>query len=87
MKQVTSPIFQSFLILLSQNQIEGWTSNKIWNKLNLSKEEKQRVNQKQLYRLLRKLVQQGHLIKNIHSDSLTMAYFQVVVCPQRPDLH
>ena len=75
MKQATSPIFQSFLILLSQYRIEGWTSNKIWNKLNLSKEEKQRINQQQLYRLLRKLVRQGHLIKNIHTDNPRLSTF------------
>ena len=72
---MTSPIFQSFLTLLTQHQIDGWTSNKIWNELNLSEEEKQRINQQQLYRLLRKLVQQGHLIKNIHSDNPRLSTF------------
>ena len=75
MKPTTSPIFQSFLTLLTQHQIDGWTSNKIWNELNLSEEEKQRINQQQLYRLLRKLVQQGHLIKNIHSDNPRLSTF------------
>lgn len=72
---MTSPIFQSFLVLVYQNQIDGWTSNKIWNELNLSEEEKQRINQQQLYRLLRKLVQQGHLVKNIHSDNPRLSTF------------
>ncbi|WAU73624.1 hypothetical protein [Acinetobacter sp. TR11] len=75
MKQIASPIFQSFLLLLSQSQIDGWTSNKIWNKLNLSENEKQRINQQQLYRLLRKLVHQGHLIKNIHLDNPRLSTF------------
>ena len=75
MKQITSPIFQSFLVLLTQNQIDGWTSNKIWNNLNLSKDEKQRINQQQLYRLLRKLVKQGHLVKSIHSDNPRLSTF------------
>lgn len=75
MKQIASPIFQSFLVLLYQNQIDGWTANKIWNELNLSEEEKQRINQQQLYRLLRKLVQQGHLVKNIHSDNPRLSIF------------
>lgn len=75
MKQITSPIFQSFLVLLSQNQIDGWTSNKIWNNLNLSKDEKQRINQQQLYRMLRKLVKQGHLFKSIHSDNPRLSTF------------
>ena len=75
MKPTTSPIFQSFLTLLTQHQIDGWTSNKIWNELNLSEEEKQRINQQQLYRLLRKLVQQGHLIKNIHSNNPRLSTF------------
>ena len=75
MKYSTSPIFQSFLLLVSHNRIEGWTSNQIWNKLNLSKEEKQKINQQQLYRLLRKLVRQGHLIKNIHTDNPRLSTF------------
>ncbi|MCK4085508.1 hypothetical protein HCY58_00275 [Acinetobacter radioresistens] len=75
MKQIASPIFQSFLVLLSHNQIDGWTSNKIWNNLNLSKDEKQRINQQQLYRLLRKLVKQAYLTKNIHHDNSRLSTF------------
>ncbi|WP_343316415.1 hypothetical protein AAC899_00380 [Acinetobacter soli] len=75
MKQIASPIFQSFLVLLSQNQIDGWTSNKIWNNMNLSKDEKERINQQQLYRLLRKMVRQGHLAKHIHSDNPRLSTF------------
>lgn len=75
MKQIASPIFQSFLVLLSHNQIDGWTSNKIWNKLNLSKNEKQRINQQQLYRFLRKMVRQGHLVKHIHPDNSRLSTF------------
>ncbi|WP_089606335.1 hypothetical protein [Acinetobacter piscicola] len=75
MKQIVSPIFQSFLVLLHKNQIDGWTSQQIWNTLNLSKDEKQRINQQQLYRLLRKLIKQGHLIKQIHSDNPRLSTF------------
>lgn len=75
MKQITSPIFQSFLVLLDKNQIDEWTSNKIWNNLNLSKEEKQRIDQQHLYRFLRKLVKQGHLVKSIHSDNPRLSTF------------
>lgn len=75
MKQITSPIFQSFLVLLDKNQIDEWTSNKIWNNLNLSKEEKQRIDQQHLYRILRKLVKQGHLVKSIHSDNPRLSTF------------
>jgi len=75
MKQIASPIFKSFLVLLSHSQIDGWTSNKIWNNLNLSKDEKERINQQQLYRLLRKLVQQGYFIKNIHLDNPRLSTF------------
>ncbi|HAV5546537.1 hypothetical protein [Acinetobacter baumannii] len=75
MKQIASPIFQSFLLLLSHNQIDEWTSKKIWNSLNLSKDEKQRINQQQLYRLLRKLVKQGYLAKNIHPDNSRLSTF------------
>ena len=75
MKQIASPIFQSFLTLLSHNQIDGWTSNKIWHDLNLSKDEKERINQQQLYRILRKLVKQGYLAKHIHSDNPRLSTF------------
>ncbi|WP_228285087.1 hypothetical protein [Acinetobacter rathckeae] len=43
--------------------------------MNLSKDEKQRINQQQLYRLLRKLVKQGHLAKHIHSDNPRLSTF------------
>lgn len=75
MKQIISPIFQSFLVLLHKNQIDGWTPQQIWNTLNLSEDEKQRTHQQQLYRLLRKLVKQGHLIKHIHSDNPRLSTF------------
>lgn len=75
MKHVVSPIFQAFLVLLHKNQIDGWTSQQIWNTLNLSEDEKQQINQQQLYRLLRKLVKQGHLIKQIHSDNPRLSTF------------
>lgn len=75
MKQIASPIFQSFLVLLDKNQIDEWTSNKIWINLNLSKEEKQGIDQQHLYRLLRKLVKQGHLVKSIHSDNPRLSTF------------
>lgn len=75
MKHVVSPIFQAFLVLLHKNQIDGWTSQQIWNTLNLSEDEKQRINQQQLYRLLRKLIKQGHLIKDIHSENPRLSTF------------
>ena len=43
--------------------------------MNLSKEEKQRIDQQHLYRLLRKLVKQGHLVKSIHSDNPRLSTF------------
>ncbi|WP_458363569.1 hypothetical protein [Acinetobacter wuhouensis] len=43
--------------------------------MSLSEDEKQRINQQQLYRLLRKLVKQGHLIKHIHSDNPRLSTF------------
>lgn len=75
MKKFASPIFQSFLILLSEYQIDEWTSSQIWNKLSFLEDEKQQISQQQLYRLLRKLVSQGHLIKNIHSDNPRLSTF------------
>ena len=75
MKPTTSPIFQSFLTLLTQHQIDGWTSNKIWKNLNLSKDKKEQINQQQLYRLLRKLMKQGYLVKHIHSDNPRLSTF------------
>lgn len=75
MQPIASPIFQSFLVLLSQNQIDGWTCNQIWNTLNPSKEEKQRMNQQQLYRLLRKLIKQGYLTKKINLDNPRLSIF------------
>ena len=75
MKQITSPLLQSLIILLQENQINGWTSKQIWNKLSLSTEQKQIINQQELYRILRGLVKQGHLIKNINSDNSRLSTF------------
>lgn len=75
MKQITSPLFQSFILFVQENKIDGWTSKQIWNKLNLSNDQKQRINQQELYRILRKLVKQGHLIKNINSNNPRLSIF------------
>lgn len=75
MKQITSPLFQSFILFVQENQINGWTSKQIWNKLNLSNDQKQRMNQQELYRILRKLVKQGHLNKNINSSNPRLSTF------------
>lgn len=69
------PVFQTFLVLIRQNQINGWTSKEIWNSLNFSKNEKQKVDQQQLYRLLRKLVKQGYLIKSINMDNCRLSTY------------
>lgn len=43
--------------------------------LNLLNDEKQRVNQQHLYRLLRKLVKQDQLAKHIHYDNSRLSTF------------
>lgn len=71
------PPFQAFLVLIRHNQINGWTSKEIWNSLNFSKNEKQTLDQQrqQLYRLLRKLVKQGYLIKSINMSNCRLSTY------------
>lgn len=75
MKQVISPIFQSFLVLIQQHQINNWTAKQIWNTLETLTEPKDRSTQQQLYRSLRKLVKQGYLIKQTNIENHRLSTF------------
>ncbi|WP_068910568.1 hypothetical protein [Acinetobacter sp. WCHAc010034] len=57
------PMFELFPPLFKSKKIEQWTANEFWKHLKLSKKERNRFNQQRMYRLLRKLVEDGFLIK------------------------
>lgn len=57
------PMFELFPPLFKSNKIEQWTANEFWKHLKLSKKERNRFNRQRMYRLLRKLVENGFLIK------------------------
>ena len=57
------PMFELFPPLFKSKQIEQWTANEFWKHLKLSKKERNRFNQQRMYRLLRKLVEDGFLTK------------------------
>lgn len=48
---------------LRVKKIEQWTANEFWKHLKLSKKERNRFNRQRMYRLLRKLVEDGFLTK------------------------
>ena len=56
-------MFELFPPLFKSNKIEQWTANEFWKHLKLSKKERNRFNRQRMYRLLRKLVENGFLIK------------------------
>ena len=57
------PMFELFPPLFNSKKIEQWTANEFWKYLKLSKKERNRFNQQRMYRLLRKLVEDGFLTK------------------------
>ena len=57
------PMFELFPPLFKSKKIEKWTANEFWKHLKLSKKERNRFNRQRMYRLLRKLVEDGFLTK------------------------
>lgn len=57
------PMFELFPPLFNSKKIEQWTANEFWKHLKLSKKERNRFNRQRMYRLLRKLVEDGFLTK------------------------
>ena len=76
MQSKSSPLLQSFFVLIQQHQIDGWTTKQIWERLVLPKETKDRSTQQELYRLLRKLVKHGYLVKQRNFENHRMSTFQ-----------
>ena len=56
-------MFELFPPLFKRKKIEEWTANEFWKHLKLSKKERNRFNRQRMYRLLRKLVEDGFLTK------------------------
>lgn len=53
------PMFELFPPLFKSQKIEQWTASEFWKHLKLSKKERNRVNRQRMYRILRKLVEDG----------------------------
>lgn len=60
------PLFEVVQAIFETKKIEEWTANDFWNALKLSKKEQTNSNRQRMYRLLRKLVTEGFLTKEIH---------------------
>ena len=60
------PMFELIQTIFETKKIEKWTANDFWNALKLSKKERTNSNRHRMYRLLRKLVIEGFLTKEIH---------------------
>lgn len=63
MSIINMPMFELFPPLFNTKKIEQWTANEFWKHLKLSKKERNRFNRQRMYRLLRKLVEDGFLTK------------------------
>lgn len=68
------PMFELFPPIFKSKKIEQWTANEFWKHLKLSKKERNRFNRQRMYRLLRKLVEDGFLTKetNLVNPRLSM---------------
>lgn len=69
------PLFDAFLPVIQDNTIENWTSNDFWKKIKLSKKERNRFNRQRMYRILRKLVEFGFLVKKINHENHRFSRF------------
>lgn len=59
------PLFNMFLPIFQTKTIENWTANDFWKHIKLTKKERTRFNRQRMYRVLRKLVENGYLTKVI----------------------
>lgn len=57
------PLFELLPPLFKSKKIEQWTASEFWKQLKLKKKERNRFNRQRMYRLLRKLVEEGFLTK------------------------
>lgn len=69
------PMFELFPPLFKTKKIEQWTANEFWKNLKLSKKERNRFNRQRMYRLLRKLVEDGFLIKETNLVNSRLSTF------------
>ncbi len=68
-------MFELFPPLFKTKKIEQWTANEFWKNLKLSKKERNRFNRQRMYRLLRKLVEDGFLIKETNLVNSRLSTF------------
>ncbi len=69
------PMFELFPPFFKSKKIEQWTANEFWKHLKLSKKERNRFNRQRMYRLLRKLVEDGFLTKEINLRNPCLSNF------------
>lgn len=65
MQIANMPLFDMFLPIFQTKTIENWTANDFWKHIKLTKKERTRFNRQRMYRVLRKLVENGYLTKII----------------------
>lgn len=74
--QITNmPLFDMFLPIIQTRTIEKWTANDFWKNIKLTKRERTIFNRQRMYRILRKLVENGYLTKTINSKNLRKSSF------------
>lgn len=59
------PLFEKFIPIIQTKTIENWTANDFWKHIKLAKKERNKFNRQRMYRVLRKLVENGFLIKKV----------------------
>ena len=69
------PMFGLFPPLFKSKKIDKWTASEVWKHLKLSRKERNRFNRQRMYRLLRKLVEEGFLTKETNLANPRLSTF------------
>lgn len=69
------PFFEMFVPIIQTKTIESWTANDFWKQMKLVKKERNKFNRQRMYRVLRKLVENGYLTKTIDKSNQRFSKF------------
>lgn len=69
------PFFEMFVPIIQTKTIESWTANDFWKQMKLAKKERNKFNRQRMYRVLRKLVENGYLTKTIDKSNQRLSKF------------
>ena len=75
MQLLKMPLFEIFLPIIQSNKIQNWTAKDFWKLMKFSKKDRNRFNRQRMYRILRKLVEFGFLVKKVDDQNYRFSIF------------